>query len=104
MFGTDPRPNTGRVVLTGSDRAFAAGASFKEVQPRGYLDMCMSAWFSAWDRLAHARSPTVEAVAVRALGGGCELRRSPASPAPTVAASCALQPPTTNERGRRGRA
>ncbi|ONM46974.1 enoyl-CoA hydratase [Nocardia donostiensis] len=63
----------GAVVITGSERAFAAGADIKEMQPKSYLDMFMDDYFARWDRLAAFRKPTVAAVAGYALGGGCEL-------------------------------
>ncbi|MCI3934803.1 enoyl-CoA hydratase [Streptomyces sp. AN091965] len=69
----DRSPDVGCIVLTGSAKAFAAGADIKEMRPRGYLDMYLSDWFTAWDRLAQLRTPTVAAVSGYALGGGCEL-------------------------------
>ncbi|QCX80950.1 putative enoyl-CoA hydratase echA8 [Streptomyces sp. YIM 121038] len=69
----DRSPDVGCIVLTGSAKAFAAGADIKEMRPRGYLDMYLSDWFTAWDRLARLRTPTVAAVSGYALGGGCEL-------------------------------
>lgn len=69
----DRDPDVGCVVITGSPKAFAAGADIKEMRPRGYLDMYLSDWFAAWDRLAALRTPTVAAVSGYALGGGCEL-------------------------------
>ncbi|MGW0030371.1 enoyl-CoA hydratase [Streptomyces sp. NPDC003314] len=68
----DRDPGVGCVVLTGSDKAFAAGADTKEMRPRSYMDMYLSDWFTAWDRLGQVRTPTVAAVAGYALGGGCE--------------------------------
>ncbi|MFE6776621.1 enoyl-CoA hydratase [Streptomyces sp. NPDC057702] len=69
----DRDPGVGCVVITGSAKAFAAGADIKEMRPRGYLDMYLSDWFAAWDRLGSLRTPTVAAVSGYALGGGCEL-------------------------------
>ncbi|MCP9211356.1 enoyl-CoA hydratase [Streptomyces cucumeris] len=69
----DRDPDTGCIVLTGSAKAFAAGADIKEMRPQGYLDMYLSDWFTCWDRFAQVRTPTVAAVAGYALGGGCEL-------------------------------
>ncbi|WP_227998774.1 enoyl-CoA hydratase [Nocardia australiensis] len=63
----------GAVVITGSERAFAAGADIKEMQPKSYMDMFMNDYFARWDRLAEFRKPTIAAVAGYALGGGCEL-------------------------------
>jgi len=62
------------VVLTGSERAFAAGADIREMAPQSYMDMFKSNFFaSAADRIAAIRKPIVAAVAGFALGGGCEL-------------------------------
>ncbi|MFJ3819370.1 enoyl-CoA hydratase [Streptomyces sp. NPDC090056] len=69
----DRDPGVGCVVLTGSEKAFAAGADIKEMRPRSYMDMYLSDWFTVWDRLGQVRTPTVAAVAGYALGGGCEL-------------------------------
>jgi enoyl-CoA hydratase len=62
------------IVLTGSDRAFAAGADIKEMAPQSYMDMFKSNFFAeANDRIAALRKPMLAAVAGWALGGGCEL-------------------------------
>ncbi|WP_407159766.1 enoyl-CoA hydratase [Bradyrhizobium sp. STM 3557] len=64
----------GCIVVTGSDKAFAAGADIKEMQPKTFIDM-FSSDFAAigGDRIAKCRKPTIAAVAGYALGGGCEL-------------------------------
>ena len=69
----DRDPGVGCIVITGSEKAFAAGADIKEMQDRSYMDMYSSDWFSAWDRLVAVRTPIIAAVAGFALGGGCEL-------------------------------
>ncbi|OPC84112.1 enoyl-CoA hydratase [Embleya scabrispora] len=69
----DRDPDVGALVITGSAKAFAAGADIKEMQPNGYMDVYLSDWFSAWDRLGEVRKPTIAAVSGYALGGGCEL-------------------------------
>ncbi|WP_405496633.1 enoyl-CoA hydratase [Streptomyces sp. NBC_00096] len=69
----DRDPRTGCILITGSAKAFAAGADIKEMRPQGYMDMYLSDWFTAWDRLGRIRTPTVAAVSGYALGGGCEL-------------------------------
>ncbi|WP_227984059.1 enoyl-CoA hydratase [Nocardia spumae] len=63
----------GAVVLTGSEKAFAAGADIKEMQSKSYMDMFLTDHFQGWDRLGAFRKPIVAAVAGYALGGGCEL-------------------------------
>ncbi|MEV5596681.1 enoyl-CoA hydratase [Streptomyces sp. NPDC052496] len=69
----DRDPDIGCIIITGSAKAFAAGADIKEMRPRSYMDMYLSDWFTAWDRLGALRTPTIAAVAGHALGGGCEL-------------------------------
>jgi len=69
----DRDPALGCIVITGSEKAFAAGADIVEVQDQSYMDMYTSDWFSVWDRLIAVRTPLIAAVAGFALGGGCEL-------------------------------
>jgi enoyl-CoA hydratase len=63
----------GCILITGSEKAFAAGADIKEMQNQSYMDMYLNDFFSAWERLTAIRTPVVAAVAGFALGGGCEL-------------------------------
>ena len=63
----------GAIVLTGSEKAFAAGADIKEMQPKSYVDMYMADFFAGWDAATRVRKPVIAAVAGYALGGGCEL-------------------------------
>lgn len=63
----------GAIVITGSSRAFAAGADIKEMADKSLVDMYLADWFSTWDALARVRTPMIAAVAGHALGGGCEL-------------------------------
>ncbi|WP_104089659.1 enoyl-CoA hydratase [Arthrobacter sp. GMC3] len=69
----DKDPGIGAIVITGSSRAFAAGADIKEMAAKSSVDMYMADWFSVWDALARVRTPMIAAVAGHALGGGCEL-------------------------------
>jgi enoyl-CoA hydratase len=63
----------GCMVITGSEKAFAAGADIKEMADKSFIDVYMGNFVGDWDRAAHARKPIVAAVAGFALGGGCEL-------------------------------
>src|SRR5215813_285699 len=65
--------NIGCILVTGSDKAFAAGADIKEMAGKSFMDAFMADFVGRWDRLAHVRKPVVAAVAGFALGGGCEL-------------------------------
>jgi enoyl-CoA hydratase len=67
----------GAIVLTGNEKAFAAGADIKEMQDQSFIDMFLADFPSgrggAWDHISSIRKPTIAAVAGYALGGGCEL-------------------------------
>ena len=65
--------NIACIVITGSDKAFAAGADIKEMADKSFIDVYMGNFAGTWDRAAHARKPVIAAVAGYALGGGCEL-------------------------------
>ncbi len=69
----DADAGIGAIVITGSARAFAAGADIKEMSTQSYMEMYLADWFSGWDRLAAVRTPLIAAVSGHALGGGCEL-------------------------------
>jgi enoyl-CoA hydratase len=69
----DTDPGVGAVVVTGSAKAFAAGADIKEMATRGYMDMYAADWFRGWEDFTRLRIPVVAAVSGFALGGGCEL-------------------------------
>ena len=69
----DRDPQIGAIVITGSAKAFAAGADIKQMQPQGFPQVYMDDLFADWDRLAGVRKPVIAAVAGYALGGGCEL-------------------------------
>jgi enoyl-CoA hydratase len=65
--------NIGCMVITGSDKAFAAGADIKEMAEKTFADAFLGDFAAAWDRAATVRKPVIAAVAGFALGGGCEL-------------------------------
>ncbi|HWL05101.1 MAG TPA: enoyl-CoA hydratase [Xanthobacteraceae bacterium] len=69
----DADPAIGCILLTGSEKAFAAGADIKEMADKTYIDVYLENFTAAWDAVARARKPVVGAVAGFALGGGCEL-------------------------------
>lgn len=66
-------PAVGAIVLTGSERAFAAGADIKEMQHRTFQECYGGNFLAHWDRVARVRKPVIAAVNGFALGGGCEL-------------------------------
>jgi len=64
----------GCTVITGSEKAFAAGADIKEMQSKSYADVMMEDFITAnWEEVSRSRKPVIAAVAGYALGGGCEL-------------------------------
>jgi len=64
----------GAVVVTGSEKAFAAGADIKEMQSRSYVEVFLADFVTkGWERVTTCRKPIIAAVAGFALGGGCEL-------------------------------
>jgi len=69
----DADPAIGCLILTGNDRAFAAGADIEELAVQTYASMQSSDFFAGWDRFAALRIPKVAAVNGYALGGGCEV-------------------------------
>ena len=69
----DADPGQRCLVLTGSEKAFAAGADIKEMQSQGFADMYGSNFFAGWERVTATRKPWIAAVAGFALGGGCEV-------------------------------
>ncbi len=69
----DADPQIGAIVVTGSERAFAAGADIKEMESQTGLDMIMGDHFGGWADFAAVRTPVIAAVSGYALGGGCEL-------------------------------
>jgi len=69
----DHDPGIGAIIITGSAKAFAAGADIKEMADLTFADAFGSDFFATWGKLAAVRTPTIAAVAGHALGGGCEL-------------------------------
>ncbi|MEM7300068.1 MAG: enoyl-CoA hydratase [Pseudomonadota bacterium] len=69
----DADPKIGCLALTGSQKAFAAGADIKEMQPLDYVQAYDLDFFAGWQRLTNCRKPLIAGVAGYALGGGCEL-------------------------------
>ena len=65
--------DVGALVVTGSDRAFAAGADIAEMADKSAQQMIEEDFFAIWDRFARSRLPKIAAVNGYALGGGCEL-------------------------------
>lgn len=63
----------GAIVITGNEKAFAAGADIKEMQNNSVMDMYLPDRFRTWERVTLCRKPVIAAVAGFALGGGCEL-------------------------------
>ena len=61
------------LVLTGSEKAFAAGADIKEMQAQGFAEMYSTDFFAGWEKVTATRKPWIAAVAGYALGGGCEV-------------------------------
>jgi enoyl-CoA hydratase len=68
----DANPEIGCIVVTGSEKAFAAGADIKEMADKEYIDAYLNNFGANEDGIARARKPVVAAVAGFALGGGCE--------------------------------
>lgn len=69
----DADAGIGAIIITGSAKAFAAGADIKEMAELSFSDVFGSDFFAAWGKLAAVRTPLIAAVAGHALGGGCEL-------------------------------
>ncbi|RRR41912.1 enoyl-CoA hydratase [Mycolicibacter terrae] len=69
----DADPGIGAIIITGSAKAFAAGADIKEMANLTFAEVFAADFFAAWSKLAAVRTPTIAAVAGHALGGGCEL-------------------------------
>jgi len=74
LDGFEADDEIGCIVVTGSEKAFAAGADIKEMQSRDYMDVYKGDFItSGWERITTCRKPVIAAVAGFALGGGCEV-------------------------------
>jgi enoyl-CoA hydratase len=71
--GFEADDDIGCMVITGSEKAFAAGADIKQMQSKTYMQAYKEDFIGSWDGVARARKPVIAAVAGYALGGGCEL-------------------------------
>ncbi|GAA5201979.1 enoyl-CoA hydratase-related protein [Microbacterium jejuense] len=69
----DADESVGAIVLTGSERVFAAGADITELEHKSGPDILMEGFFADWSRFAAVRTPVIAAVSGFALGGGCEV-------------------------------
>lgn len=69
----DADKSIGAIVITGNEKAFAAGADIKEMQGNTYSDCILNNFLANWTKVAETRKPTIGAVNGYALGGGCEL-------------------------------
>lgn len=69
----DEDPEVRVIIITGNERAFAAGADIKQMAGKGAIDMLKIDQFSTWDQIRRTKKPLIAAVSGFALGGGCEL-------------------------------
>lgn len=72
MEDFDGGDEVGAIVVTGNEKAFAAGADIKEMVDASYVEMVMQERVAIWDRIRKIRKPVIAAVSGWALGGGCE--------------------------------
>lgn len=73
LLAFDAEPAVGAIVITGSERAFAAGADIKEMKDRTYPEVVTADFIAEWEVILRVQKPVIAAVAGFALGGGCEL-------------------------------
>ena len=73
LMDLDADENVRAIILTGNDRAFAAGADIKQMAGKNAIDMLKIDQFSTWDQIRKTKKPMIAAVSGFALGGGCEL-------------------------------
>ena len=69
----DKNEEVGCIIITGSEKAFAAGADIKEMREHSFSEMYRLDWFGEWDGISQIRKPIIAVVSGYALGGGCEL-------------------------------
>ncbi len=69
----DKNDKIGCMIITGSEKAFAAGADIKEMREHSFAEMYQLNWFAEWDQISQIRKPIIAAVSGYALGGGCEI-------------------------------
>ena len=72
LEGFDKDPSVGAIIVTGNEKAFAAGADIKEMAESSYVEMLTSGHVQIWDRIRSIHKPVIAAVSGWALGGGCE--------------------------------
>jgi len=72
LDGFDKDQSVGAIIVTGNEKAFAAGADIKEMAESSYVEMLTSGHVQIWDRIRAIRKPVIAAVSGWALGGGCE--------------------------------
>jgi len=72
LFKLDRDESVRVIIITGSDKAFAAGADIKEMADKSAAEMLMIDQFSTWDQIRKTKKPIIAAVSGFALGGGCE--------------------------------
>ena len=73
LIELDANDDVRAIVITGNERAFAAGADIKQMAGKGAIDMLKVDQFSTWDQIRKTKKPLIAAVSGFALGGGCEL-------------------------------
>jgi enoyl-CoA hydratase len=73
LLAFDADPTIGAIVLTGSEKAFAAGADIREMRERTYPDSLFDDFLANWETVLRVKKPVIAAVAGFALGGGCEV-------------------------------
>ncbi|KAF8736145.1 hypothetical protein AX14_000786 [Amanita brunnescens Koide BX004] len=73
LADADNDSSVGAIVLTGSEKAFAAGADIKEMKDKEFADVYKTNFLEDWAQLSRIRKPIIAAVSGYALGGGCEL-------------------------------